>query len=548
MATTVNAPPTMAQVAAKNVGAGGGQNFRDKDKPSQIRQSNMKAAKAVADAVRTSLGPKGMDKMIQAANGDVIITNDGATILKQIQVLHPAAKMLVEVSQAQDVDAGDGTTSVVVLAGSLLDAAEKLLQKGIHASVISEAFQSAADVCRQALIDNLAIKIDLTDLETLQRVATTSLSSKVVSQHSSLLAPIAVQAILKVRQSFAGQDNVDLRNIRTVKKLGGTLDDTQLIEGLVLDSKFCSDFGSKRVEKAKIGLIQFCISPPKTDMDNQVVITDYTQMDRVLREERNYILNIVKQIKKTGCNVLLVQKSILRDALTDLALHFLGKTKIAVVKDVEREDIEFICKTLGCRPIASLDHFTQEMLVSADLVEEVTSASYIKITGIAPNPTNQANKTVNVLIRGSNKLVIEEADRSLHDALCVIRCLVKSNYLIPGGGAPEIYLSNYLTRLGHTMTGLQAVCYRAFAEALEIIPYTLADNAGLNPIGTITELRQYHATGHKNYGINIRKGSVTDMIGENVLHPLLVATSAVSLAAETARSILKIDDLINSVH
>lgn len=522
-----------------------GQNFKDKDKPSQIRQSNMNAAKAVADAVRTSLGPRGMDKMIQAANGDVTITNDGATILKQIQVLHPAAKMLVEVSQAQDVDAGDGTTSVVVMTGSLLDAAQKLLQKGIHPTVISDAFQKAAAKCRKLLTEGLAIPVDLTDIESLHRVASTSLNSKVVAQHSSLLAPIAVQAVLKIKQSFAGKDNVDLRNIKITKKLGGTLDDTNLVEGLVLDSKFCSDFGSKRVEKAKIGLIQFCISPPKTDMDNQVVITDYTQMDRVLRDERNYILNIVKQIKKAGCNVLLIQKSILRDALNDLALHFLGKTKIAVVKDIEREDIEFICKTLGCRPVASLDHFTSDMLVSADLVEEVTSAKYIKITGITPNPINQVQKTVSILIRGSNKLVMEEAERSLHDALCVIRCLVKSNYLIPGGGAPEIHLSHHLTQMSNSISGLEPVCYKAFAEALEIVPYTLAENAGLNPIETITELRQKHANGEKNYGINIRKGSVTDMLTENVLHPLLVATSAITLAAETARSILKIDDLIN---
>ncbi|KAG9508672.1 hypothetical protein GZH46_02824, partial [Fragariocoptes setiger] len=521
--------------------------FKDKDKPGQIRQSNMAAAKAVADAVRTSLGPRGMDKMIQGANGDVTITNDGATILKQIQVLHPAAKMLVELSQAQDIDAGDGTTSVVVLAGSLLDASQKLLQKGIHPTIISDAFQEAAKKCRESLEQNLAISVDLKDMESLQRVASTSLNSKVVSQHSSLLAPIAVNAVLKIRQTFGGKDNVDLRNIKVIKKLGGTLDDTHLIEGLVLDSKFCSDFGSKKVEKAKIGLIQFCISPPKTDMDNQVVITDYTQMDRALRDERNYILNIVKQIKKAGCNVLLVQKSILRDALTDLALHFLGKSKIAVVKDVEREDVDFICKTLGCRPIASLDHFTSDHLVSADLVEEVTSAKYIKITGIQPNPVNQANKTVNILIRGSNKLVMEEADRSLHDALCVVRCLVKSPFLIPGGGAPEIHLSHHLTQLSHSMTGLHAVCTRAFAEALEIIPYTLAENAGLNPISTITELRQKHASGDKNYGINIRKGTVTDMLGENVLHPLLVATSAVTLASETTRSILKIDDLINTV-
>lgn len=536
------AKPTPQRASSNKPG-----NFKDKDKPDQIRQSNMAAAKAVADAVRTSLGPRGMDKMIQAGNGDVTITNDGATILKQIQVVHPAAKMLVEVSQAQDIEAGDGTTSVVVLAGSLLDVAQKLNQKSIHPTVISEAFQEAAAFCKESLQKNLAVPVDLSDIESLQRVAATSLNSKVVAQHTSLFAPMAVQAVLKIKQSFVGKDNVDLKNIRLIKKLGGTLDESHLVEGLVLDTKFCSDFGSKRIEKAKIGLIQFCISPPKTDMDNQVVITDYTQMDRVLREERNYILNIVKQIKKSGCNVLLVQKSILRDALSDLALHFLGKTKIAVVKDVEREDIDFITKTLGCRPIASLDHFTSDMLASADLVEEVTSAKYIKITGIQPNAMNQVSKTVNILIRGSNKLVIEEAERSLHDALCVVRCLVKSPFLIPGGGAPEIHLAQHLKKISQETVGLKAACYKAFAESLEVIPYTLAENAGLNPIDTITKLNQKHANGEKNYGINIRTGNVTDMLAETVLHPLLVVTSAVSLAAETARSILKIDDLINSI-
>jgi T-complex protein 1 subunit delta len=326
--------------------------------------------------------------------------------------------------------------------------------------------------------------------------------------------------------------------------LGGTLDDTQTIEGLVLPQRFANDFGAKKVEKAKIGLIQFCISPPKTDMDNQVVVSDYTQMDRILKEERNYILNIIKQIKKSGCNVLLVQKSILRDALNDLALHFLGKTKIAVIRDIEREDIEFICKSLGCRPIASLDHFTAESLASADLVEEISGAKFVKISGVSgPN----ANKTVNILIRGSNKLVLEEAERSLHDALCVIRCLVIKQALIPGGGSPEIELSLRLSELSRAMVGLDAVCYRAFAEALEVIPFTLAENAGLNPISTVTELRQKHANGEKNAGINVRLGMVTNILNENVVQPLLVTTSAITLASETVRSILKIDDIISTV-
>ena len=515
------------------------QSFKDKEKPTQIRASNMTAAKAVADAIRTSLGPKGMDKMIQSSGGDVTITNDGATILKQMQVSHPAAKMLVELSKAQDIEAGDGTTTVVVIAGSLLDAAQKLLAKGLHPTRISEAFQSASKKCAE-ILESMAIAVDLKDTEALTRVATTSLNSKVVSQHSSLLAPIAVNAVLKIKDN----NSVDLRDVRIIKKLGGTLDDTQMIDGLVLPQRFANDFGAKKVEKAKIGLIQFCISPPKTDMDNQVIVSDYTQMDRILKEERNYILNIIKQIKKTGCNVLLIQKSILRDALNDLALHFLAKAKIAVLRDVEREDIEFVCKSLGCRPIASLDHFTAEALSSADLVEEVSGAKLVKISGISGN---NANKTVNILIRGSNKLILEEADRSLHDALCVIRCLVVKPALIAGGGSPEIELALRLSELSRSLVGLDAVCYRAFAEALEVIPFTLAENAGLNPISTVTELRQKHANGEKNAGINVRLGMVTNIWEENVVQPLQVTLSAITLASETVRSILKIDDIVSTI-
>ena len=521
--------------------------FKDKSKPDDIRSSNMQASKAVADAIRTSLGPKGMDKMIQAANGDVTITNDGATILKQMQVLHPAAKMLVELSKAQDIEAGDGTTSVVVLAGSLLDAASKLLSRGIHPTTISESFQEAARAGVQVLEQELEIPVDLTDIEALNRVASTSLNSKVVSQYSNLLAPIAVQAVLKIKDNHR-DNNCDLRDIKIVRKLGGTLDDTELIEGLCLAHKFCNDFseGKRRVEKAKVGLIQFCISPPKTDMDNQVVVTDYAQMDRILKEERNYILNIIKQIKKTGCNVLIIQKSILRDALNDIAIHFLSKAKIGVIRDIEREDVEFVCKALGCKPVASLDHFTAESLASVDLVEEVAGSRIIKMTGIQ-NPNPSSGKTVNILLRGSNKMILEEAERSVHDALCVIRCLVKKPSLIPGGGAPEIEVSLKLTEMSRTLTGLKAVCFRAFAEALEILPFTLAENAGLPPIYTVTELRQRHAAGEKMAGINVRKGSVTNILEENVLQPLLVTSSALTLAAETVRSILKIDDIVSTV-
>uniref|UniRef100_F6XMA0 T-complex protein 1 subunit delta n=2 Tax=Ciona intestinalis TaxID=7719 RepID=F6XMA0_CIOIN len=517
--------------------------FQDKEKPTQIRESNIQAAKAVADSVRTSLGPKGMDKMIQDEKGDVTITNDGATILKQMKVLHPAARMLVELSKAQDVEAGDGTTSVVVIAGSLLNAASKLLGRGIHPTVISDAFQKCSAKAVEVLT-NMAKPIELSDRSLLLTSANTSLNSKVVSQYAGILGPMSVDAVLKVVDS-SNPNNVDLRNIRVIPKLGGTVEDTEMIDGLILSQKTASGAGGglRRVEKAKIGLIQFCLSPPKTDMENQVILSDYTQMDRVLREERQYTLNLVKQIKKAGCNVLFIQKSILRDALSDLALHFLNKMKILVVKDVEREDIEFVCKSTGCKPIASIDHFTSEMLASAELVEEVNvgTGRIVKVTGCSA-----ASNTVSILVRGSNKLVLHEAERSIHDALCVIRCLVKKRFIIAGGGAPETELAVQLLQYAQTLSGMEAYCFQAYAEALEVVPYTLSENAGLNPIATVTELRNRHANGDSGCGINVRRGGISDMAQENVLQPLLVSTSAIELATETVRSILKIDDIVNT--
>jgi len=516
--------------------------FNDKEKPAQIRGSNIVAAKAIADVVRTSLGPRGMDKMIQDSKGEVTITNDGATILKQMKVLHPAAKMLVELSQAQDAEAGDGTTSVVILAGAMLEAAQRMLNKGFHPAAISDSLGHFATKAVEVL-QSIAISVDLSDKASLLKSANTSLSSKVVHEHSGMLAPMAVDAVLKIVDPNK-DTNVDLKDIRIIKKLGETVEDSQLVDGIVFTQKTQGFGGPNKVEKAKVGLIQFCISPPKTDMDNQVLIRDYTAMDRVLREERQYILNITKKIKAAGCNVLLIQKSILRDAVSDLALHLLAKQKIMVVKDIEREDIEFVCKTLGCRPIASLDHFVVESLGSADLAEEIQAGNskFVKITGVQ-NP----GRTVSILLRGSNKQVLEEADRSLHDALCVIRCLVKKRFLIPGGGAPEAELSVKLTQYAHSLQGMDAYTFRAFAQALEVIPSILAENAGLSSISTVTELRNRHANGEIHAGINVRKGTISNIIEENVLQPLLVSTSAVTLAAECVRSILKIDDIVNVI-
>jgi len=518
---------------------GGTGYYNDKEKPAQIRQSNMQAAKAVADAVRTSLGPNGMDKIIQDEKGDVELTNDGATILKKMCVLHPAARMLVDLSQAQDIEAGDGTTSVVVLAGSLLNASANLLQRGIHPTTISAAFQKAGQKAEKILTD-ISIPINLNDRDSLIKAANVSLGSKVVNQYSNILSPMAVDAVMKI-VDHKNPGMVDLRDIRVIPKLGGTIEDSEICPGLVLKQSTRTDV--KNIKNAKVGLIQFCLSPPKTDMDNQVIVSDYSQMDRVLREERAYILNIVKTIKKTGCNVLLIQKSILRDAISDLAVHFLNKVKIMVVSDIERDEIEFVSKTLGCRPIASLDHFNEANLAKVDLVEEtsVGTGKVVKMQGLP----QQKQQTVSILLRASNNLVLSETERSLHDALCVVRSLAKKQALIAGAGAPETEVAVELSKIARETDGLEAYCFQAYADALEIIPYTLAENAALNPIETVTELRSKHNEGDKNAGISIKRRGIADAVEEEVVQPLLVSLSAFNLATETCRSILKIDDIIN---
>jgi len=517
-----------------------GQTKKSRVKEQDVRTSNIIAAKAVCNAVRTSLGPRGMDKMIQDDNGEVVITNDGATILSKMKCQHPAGKMMQQLSKSQDVEAGDGTTSVVVLAGALLDAAGGLITKGIHPSVIADAFLTAS-VEAERILESVSIPVELTDRDAMIKAATTSMSSKVVSQDSGLLAPMAVDACLRVIDP-ATAINVDIDNdIRIVKMVGGTVDDTQLIDGLVFKKRTSGSGGPKRVENAKIGLIQFCLSAPKTDIDNNIVISEYAAMDRVLREERKYILKQCKKIKASGCNVLLVQKSILRDATNELSLHFLNKLKIMVITDVSREDIDFISRTIGCRPVAHIDGFTADKLGSAGIVEEIAAGGgrVTKFTQV-PNP----GRTVSIFLRGSNKLVLDEADRSLHDALCVVRCLVKKKFLIVGGGAPEMELMLKLAKFAKTRKGQEHFCIKEFAEALEIIPNTLAENAGLHPITICTELRRRHAEGETFTGINVREAKVTNLKEEGILQPLLVSTSSIQLATETVRMVLKIDDMV----
>lgn len=519
-----------------------GDSQRGLQKEKDVRMSNIIAAKGVADAIRTSLGPRGMDKMIQKGDGEVIITNDGATILSQISVYHPTAKMLVELSQSQDIEAGDGTTSVCVIAGALLNACETLLAKGIHPTAIAEAFMSAA-VQAETILQSVSRPVDFGNRDNLISAVNTCLSSKVVHQNSDILSPIAVDAVLSVTDTETAT-NVDLNDIKIVKQIGGTVDDTELVHGLVFDKGAKKTAGGPtHIENAKIGLIQFCLSAPKSDMENNVVVSDYAAMDRILREERKHILGLCKKIKKAGCTVLLIQKSILRDAYNDLSLHFLAKMGIMVVTDVERNDIDFISRTLGCLPVAHVDTFTPDKLGTAELCHEVTmpggAQRVVKITGVA-NP----GRTCTILMRGTNKLTLDEADRSVHDALCVVRSLVKKRFLISGGGVAETELAVKLATWSKEQTGMKGYCVKAYAESLEVVPYTLAENAGLNPIKIVTELRKEHVEGNTDAGINVRRGGITNMAEENVIQPLLVNTSAITLATECVCMILKIDDVV----
>lgn len=449
---------------------------------------------------------------------------------------------MVEISKSQDIEAGDGTTSVVVIAGALLKACQTLLEKGIHASAISQGLQVALDKAME-VIDDMSIPVDLNDRDSLIQNAITSLASKVVSHNADILAPLAVDCVMKIIDKEHAT-NCDLRDIYVGKVAGGTVDDTEMIDGCILVNKKASTSagGPTQMKDAKIGLIQFQLSAPKTDMESSVVVHEYTAMDRLLKEEKKYIVKMIKQIVKAGCNVLLIQKSIMRDAVNDLALHFLAKKNIMVIKDVERDTVDFISRTTGLVPVASVEQFTEEKLGHAKQVVDDRGCRVIRITG-CPEPT-EGNRTVSVLVRGSSQLILDEAERSFHDALCVVRALVKKRALVPGGAAVEMEISQKLSVLSREIFGIDSYCVKAFALSLEIIPYTLAENAGLDPVKFVTELRNAHTKGKKNDGVNVKKNKISDMLELKVVQPALVSISALTLATECVRMILKIDDIV----
>lgn len=423
---------------------------------------------------------------------------------------------------------------MVVLAGRLLANCLDLFKLGIHPTAISEAYQVACDEAVKVVM-SIARPVDLKNREELINICKTTLSSKIISHHSDHLAPLILDSVLRVSDS----DNVDLSRIHVIKRLGGTVDESRLTTGLAFARRPTE--GPGFCEKVKIGIARFCLSPPKTDMEANLIVHDSDAIDRLLEQERKLTAKMCKKIASSGCNVLLLQKSIMREAVSDMALHFLKKLKITVIDDIEREEIDFIATTTGATPVATIDEFTSDKLGSMGELTVVDGVTYISRN----QDEEKSVKTCTIIVRGANKLILDEAVRSVHDGLCAIRCLIKKGFIIPGGAAVETEIARCLYERSHSQTGVGQYCMRAFADAFEIIPLTLAENAGLSPITTLTELRRVHKKGGTTYGLDInRGGEISEMFALNVIQPALVTISAITLATETTRMLLKIDDIV----
>ncbi|CAN5887508.1 thermosome subunit beta [soil metagenome] len=502
----------------------------------EAQKNNINAAKTVAEIVRTSLGPRGMDKMLVDSLGDVTITNDGATILKEIDVQHPAAKMMVEISKATDNEVGDGTTSVVVLAGSLIEKAEELITKNVHPTVIVDGYRKCA-VKSIELLNNIAIKVTNNEKEQLIRIAKTSMQTKLVSKESDDLANIVVTASQQVSESQNGSTKVDLDDIKVEKKSGGSIKDTKLIKGIVLDKEVVHGGMPRRVEKAKIALINSALEIEKTEFDAKLNITSPEQMKRFLDEENTMLKTMVEKVTGSGANVVICQKG-----LDDIAQHYLAKANVLTVRRVKESDMTKLSRATGARVINNLDDLTSKDLGAADLVEErkVETDKWVFIEG-CKNP-----KAVTILIRGGSQRVVDEADRSVHDALMVTKDVLEKPLIVAGGGSPEAYVSGKLREWTNTLTGREQLAAEKFAEALEIIPLTLAENAGMNQIDTLAELRSKQNKGSKWAGIDARNSRIADMAKLEIFEPVSVKEQVIKSATEVACMLLRIDDVIAS--
>ena len=498
------------------------------------QKNNIAAAKLVAELVKTSLGPRGLDKMLVDSLGDVTITNDGATILKEIDAQHPAAKMMVEISKTIDTEVGDGTTSSVIFAGALLEKAEKLLEKDVHSTVIIDGYEAASEKALE-LLAKLAKAVEPDDRESLIKIAKTSMQSKLVSENSVPLSKLSVDAILKIVEKDGDKYSVDLDNLKVEKKAGGSIDDTALINGIVLDKEIVHSGMPTKIEKAKIALVNAALEVEKTEMSAEIRISDPTQMQQFLEEENKMLKSMVDKIHSIGANVLICQKGI-----DDISQHYLSKHGIMAVRRVKESDMTKLAKATGGRITTSLDDISTEDLGTAEIVQQkkVEADKWVFIEG-CKNP-----RSVTILIRGGSQRVVDEADRSIHDALMVVKDVVEKPLIVAGGGSPEAYLATELNEWTGSSEGREQLAIKQYAEALESIPLTIAENAGMDPIDSLITLRANQSNGKQTVGINAREGKIGNMFSLDIVEPLAVKEQIIKSATEVACMILRIDDVI----
>ncbi len=503
-------------------------------KGKDAQKNNIAAAKLVADLVKTSLGPRGLDKMLVDSIGDVTITNDGATILKEIDVQHPVAKMMVEIAKTIDNEVGDGTTSSVVVAGALLEKAEQLLNKDVHSSVIVEGYQAAAEKTLQ-LLSQMAKTIQPDDKASLLKIAKTSMESKLISEDSGTLSKIVVDAILSIATKKEQKYTVDLDNIKVEKKAGESIEDTSLIRGIVLDKEIVHSGMPTKIEKPKIALINAALEVEKTEMSAEIRISDPTQMQMFLEEENRMLKTMVDKIHEIGAKVLICQKGI-----DDIAQHYLAKNGILAVRRVKESDMTKLAKATGGRVSTNIDDLSPSDLGSADIVQQkkIESDKWVYIEGCR-NP-----QSVTLLIRGGSQRVVDEADRSIHDALMVVKDVIEKPSIVGGGGAPESFVASHLKDWADSFDGREQLAIKKYAEALESIPLTIAENAGMDPIDTMVTLRAQQSQGNKWTGIDAKKGKIADMFSKDIVEPLIVKEQIIKSATEAACMILRIDDVI----
>ncbi|WP_373840019.1 thermosome subunit alpha [Methanospirillum sp.] len=494
---------------------------------------NIAAAKAVANAVRTTLGPKGMDKMLVDTIGDVVITNDGVTILKEMDIEHPAAKMMVEVAKTQDDEVGDGTTTAVVIAGELLKRSEELLEQDVHPTVITHGYRMAAEKA-QEILKTISIDVKPRDSTILRKIAETAMTGKGAEASKEKLCDLVVQAVTMVAEN---DGTVDTENIKIEKKVGGSIENSEIILGMVIDKERVHPGMPDKVTKAKIMLLNAAVEFKKTEVDAEINITSPDQLQAFLDEEERMIKSITDKIIKSEAKVLFCQKGI-----DDIAQHYLAKAGILAVRRVKKSDMEKLNRATGASIISSIDAIQESELGYAGIVEErKISGEEMIFVEECKNP-----KAVSIIIRGGTEHVVAELDRAFEDAIRVVGVVLEDKKCVAGGGAPEIELSLRLREYAASVGGRAQLAIEAFATALEIIPRTLAENAGLDPIDMLVELRAAHEKGQKTVGLNVMDAKPADMHKEGVVEPLRVKTQAIASAAEAAIMILRIDDIIAS--